>query len=60
MNAPGDARIAQLELNDSRLFRQQRYIDGAWLDADDKSTTLLQAARSVRGVETPVRAATRR
>jgi succinate-semialdehyde dehydrogenase/glutarate-semialdehyde dehydrogenase len=38
MNAPKDARLTQLELKDSRLFRQQCYIDGAWLDADDKST----------------------
>ena len=38
MNAPKDARFAQLELKDSKLFRQQCYIDGAWLDADDKST----------------------
>src|SRR5450759_1353740 len=38
MNAPKRARIAQLELKDSKLFRQQCYIDGAWLDADDKST----------------------
>ena len=38
MNAPKHARIAQLELKDSKLFRQQCYIDGAWLDADDKST----------------------
>jgi succinate-semialdehyde dehydrogenase / glutarate-semialdehyde dehydrogenase len=38
MNAPKDARFAQLELKDSTLFRRQCYIDGAWLDADDKST----------------------
>ncbi len=38
MNAPKDARFAHLELKDSKLFRQQCYIDGAWLDADDKST----------------------
>ena len=38
MNAPKDARLARLELKDSMLFRQQCYIDGAWLDADDKST----------------------
>ena len=30
--------MAQLELKDPKLFRQQCYIDGAWLDADDKST----------------------
>jgi len=38
MNSPNDAHIAQLGLKDSALFRQQCYIDGAWLDADDKST----------------------
>jgi len=38
MNAPKDARFARLELKDSKLFRQQCYIDGAWLDADDRST----------------------
>ena len=38
MNAPKDARLARLELKDSMLFRQQCYIDGAWLDAEDKST----------------------
>ncbi|MCC7079757.1 MAG: NADP-dependent succinate-semialdehyde dehydrogenase [Burkholderiales bacterium] len=26
------------KLNDSKLFRSQCYIDGAWFDADDKST----------------------
>jgi len=38
MNAPNDARLAPLELKDPKLFREQCYIDGAWLDADDKST----------------------
>ena len=38
MNSPKDTRMAQLELKDAKLFRQQCYIDGAWLDADDKST----------------------
>jgi succinate-semialdehyde dehydrogenase/glutarate-semialdehyde dehydrogenase len=27
-----------LQLKDMSLFRQQCYIDGAWVDADDKST----------------------
>ena len=27
-----------VDLKDSRLFRQQCYIDGAWVDADDKAT----------------------
>ena len=26
------------KLNDPKLFRQQAYIDGKWVDADDKST----------------------
>ena len=38
MNAPNDASMARLPLNDPKLFRQQCYIDGAWLDADDRST----------------------
>ena len=38
MNAPNDAPMARLQLNDPKLFRQQCYVDGAWLDADDKST----------------------
>ncbi len=38
MNAPKHARVAQLHLKDPKLFRQQCYVDGAWLDADDKST----------------------
>jgi len=38
MNAPNDARFAHFALKDSKLFRQQCYIDGAWADADDKST----------------------
>ena len=38
MNAPKNARMAQLELRDTKLFRQQCYVDGAWVDADDKST----------------------
>ncbi len=27
-----------MQLNDSSLFRQQNYIDGQWVDADDRST----------------------
>ena len=27
-----------VELKDKRLFRQQCYVDGAWVDADDKTT----------------------
>ena len=29
-----------LQLKDVSLFRQQCYIDGKWVDADDKSTLL--------------------
>ena len=33
------------KLTDSKLFRSQCYIDGAWVDADDKSTiTVLNPA----------------
>ena len=38
MKATNGARFAHFELQDSKLFRQQCYIDGAWVDADDKST----------------------
>ena len=30
--------IANLGLSDTSLFRQQAYIDGAWLDADNGAT----------------------
>src|ERR671927_478284 len=33
MNAPAEA-LASLKLKDQKLFRQQCYIDGKWLDAD--------------------------
>ncbi|HMK15070.1 MAG TPA: NADP-dependent succinate-semialdehyde dehydrogenase [Burkholderiales bacterium] len=36
MNAP--QKIASLKLNNPGLFRQQCYINGAWMDADDKTT----------------------
>ena len=42
MNALNDARSAHFELKDSKLFRQQCYVDGAWLDADDKSTVAVK------------------
>ena len=37
MNAPSDVKFA-LPLADSRLFRQQGFINGQWLDADSKVT----------------------
>ena len=37
MNSPRDVNFS-LPLADSRLFRQQGYIAGAWLDADSKAT----------------------
>jgi succinate-semialdehyde dehydrogenase/glutarate-semialdehyde dehydrogenase len=37
MNSPRDVKFS-LPLADSRLFRQQGYIDGLWLDADSKAT----------------------
>ena len=37
MNAPRDTNFT-LPLKDPKLFRQQGYINGAWLDADAKAT----------------------
>jgi len=37
MNAPTDAKLPP-QLKDAKLFRQQGYINGAWLDADSKAT----------------------
>ena len=37
MNAPRDANFA-LQLKDQKLFRQQGYVDGQWIDADSKAT----------------------
>ncbi|MEX0959394.1 MAG: NADP-dependent succinate-semialdehyde dehydrogenase [Burkholderiales bacterium] len=37
MNAPRDGHFA-LQLKDQKLFRQQSYIDGKWVDADSKAT----------------------
>ena len=37
MNAPTDARFPP-QLKDPKLFRQQGYINAAWLDADSKAT----------------------
>ena len=37
MNSPRDVKFT-LPLADSRLFRQQGYINGAWLDADARAT----------------------
>ncbi len=37
MNAPTDAKFSP-KLKDQKLFHQQGYIDGAWLDADSKAT----------------------
>lgn len=37
MNAPRDANFV-LQLKDQKLFRQQAYIDGQWIDADSKAT----------------------
>src|SRR5207237_9801003 len=38
MNAPAQAGLAALSLKDSKLFREQCYIDGAWLDAESRKT----------------------
>src|SRR5258708_40314019 len=39
MNAPAQAGLAALSLKDSKLFREQCYIDGAWADADERKST---------------------
>src|SRR2546423_2981429 len=38
MNAPAQAGLASLQLKDSKLFREQCYLDGAWIDADERKT----------------------
>src|SRR5216117_411385 len=39
MNAPAQAGLAALSLKDTKLFREQCYIDGAWADADERKTS---------------------
>ena len=38
MNAPAQAGLAALQLKDPKLFREQCYVDGGWLDADSRKT----------------------
>ncbi|HUQ75578.1 MAG TPA: NADP-dependent succinate-semialdehyde dehydrogenase [Burkholderiales bacterium] len=38
MNAPAQPGLAALSLKDSKLFREQCYIDGTWSDADGGKT----------------------
>jgi len=38
MNAPAQAGLAALSLKDSKLFREQCYIDGGWVDAEGRNT----------------------
>jgi len=38
MNAPAQAGLAALSLKDAKLFREQCYIEGAWVDADSRKT----------------------
>src|SRR5260221_8289068 len=38
MNAPAQAALAALSLKDSKLFREQCYIDGGWVDAEVRNT----------------------
>src|SRR2546425_5617952 len=38
MNAPAQAGLAALSLKDTKLFREQCYIDGGWADADERRT----------------------
>jgi succinate-semialdehyde dehydrogenase / glutarate-semialdehyde dehydrogenase len=38
MNAPRDPQQFALQLKDAKLFRQQGYVGGEWIGADDKQT----------------------
>src|SRR6266571_7143227 len=38
MNAPAQAGLAALSLKDTKLFREQCYIDGGWADARERKT----------------------
>src|SRR5438552_15771367 len=38
MNAPAQAGLAALSLKDTKLFREQCYIDGGWADAGERNT----------------------
>jgi succinate-semialdehyde dehydrogenase/glutarate-semialdehyde dehydrogenase len=38
MNAPAQAGLAAISLKDPKLFREQCYVDGAWIAADSKKT----------------------
>jgi succinate-semialdehyde dehydrogenase/glutarate-semialdehyde dehydrogenase len=38
MNAPKQAGLPPLPLKDSKLFRDQCYVDGAWIGADSRKT----------------------
>src|SRR5437867_11337220 len=38
MNAPAQAGLAALSLKDTKLFREQCYIDGGWADAGERKT----------------------
>src|SRR5260370_11561792 len=39
MNAPAQAGLAALSLKDSKLFREQCYIDRGWVDAEGPNTS---------------------
>ena len=51
MNAPAQPGLPALSLKDPKLFREQCYIDGVWLDADGGKTVAVKnpATRSVLG-----------
>jgi succinate-semialdehyde dehydrogenase/glutarate-semialdehyde dehydrogenase len=38
MNAPAQAGLQALSLKDAKLFREQCYLDGQWIDADSRKT----------------------
>jgi succinate-semialdehyde dehydrogenase/glutarate-semialdehyde dehydrogenase len=38
MNAPADPKQFRMQLKDASLFREQAFIDGEWVDADNRGT----------------------
>jgi succinate-semialdehyde dehydrogenase / glutarate-semialdehyde dehydrogenase len=58
MNAPAQGGLAALNLKDSKLFREQCYIDGRWVDADEKKTAAVHNPASGAVLGTVPRMAT--
>src|SRR3954467_10691555 len=42
MNAPAQPGLAAIPLKDAKLFREQCYLDGAWLSSDSKKTVAVK------------------